>query len=552
MNSRMSNLTLSALERPQLLQQLQDHKYDLLVIGGGITGAGIALDAITRGMTVALIEKHDFAWGTSSRSTKLIHGGLRYLKQFEVNLVREVGRERAILHRNAPHIVHPENMLLPIIKQGSLGQTSTSVGLYVYDWLAGVKRSERRVMLTKQQTLKREPLLKEDILLGGGLYKEYRTDDARLVIEVMKTARKFGADITNYVKAEKFLYKNEKATGVEVTDEQTGKTFQINAATIVNAAGPWVDELRRLDGSMNGKHLHLTKGVHIVVPYEKLPLHESVYFDVEDGRMIFAIPRDKVTYIGTTDTNYKEEPDGPVATAEDVNYLLKAVNKVFPKVGLELDNVISSWAGVRPLIHEEGKDPSELSRKDELFFSKSGIISIAGGKLTGFRKMAERTVDEVVKHLRHQGRHGFKSCKTDKITLSGGEFKNLGELNAMIDKVAERTGLERVDARILVFKYGSNVEGILNDAETKGVSLIEAELDYALANEMVQHPADFLIRRTGRLYFEPVTVLQLLPTVLQRFQATFSLTDQKVEQYEQEVQSAIDMTLAFQKKRPVN
>ncbi len=514
----MAHPQLSSLKREETIQELQQQTFDLLVIGGGITGAGIALDAVARGMTVALIEKHDFASGTSSRSTKLIHGGLRYLKQFEIALVREVGRERDIIWRNAPHVVHPENMLLPIIKEGSLGKGSTSVGLYVYDVLAGVKRSERRVMLSKEQTMKQEPLLRDEVVVGGGLYKEYRTDDARLVIEVLKTAVAKGAVALNYLQANSFVYDNKKAVGAHVVDTISGKTFAIKADKIVNAAGPWVDELRQSDNSLKGKRLHLTKGVHIVVPYSRLPLKQAIYFDVAGGRMIFAIPRDKVTYIGTTDTNYKGAIDKPETNKADVEYLLKAINFIVPGQNLVMADVTSSWAGLRPLIHEDGKDPSELSRKDEIFHSPSGVISIAGGKLTGFRKMAERTVDIVADQLTKEKQKTYQPCTTHMIKLSGGQFANPTEVAQLVVKVQEQTGLAPIEARILVEKYGSNTPTILANAETKegdwANKLLLAELDYAIAEELVYTPADFLVRRTGRLYFDRESIEAIYPTII--------------------------------------
>lgn len=550
----MPDLKLSALERPDTLKKLAEEKFDLLIIGGGITGAGIALDAVTRGMKVALIEKRDFGWGTSSRSTKLIHGGLRYLKQLEINLVREVGRERAIIHRNAPHIVHPENMLLPIIKQGSLGKRSTSLGLYVYDMLAGVQRKERRVMLTRHETLKLEPLLRDDVVLGGGLYKEYRTDDARLVIEVMKTARKFGAEIVNYTEALEFVYDHGKAVGVEVRDHWDDRTLTIKADKIVNAAGPWVDGLRQLDNSMNGKRLHLTKGVHLVLPYEKFPLKQAVYFDVEDGRMIFAIPRDKITYVGTTDTNYKHEIDSPYVTADDVAYLLKAVNHMFPKAELKPEDVSSSWVGLRPLIHEEGKGPSELSRKDEIFYSKSGVITIAGGKLTGFRKMAERTVDAVAEQLEKEQKRKFKPCKTDRIILAGGKLKGTKEINELIETTITRTGLNKVEARILVEKYGSNTPKILtrfDKLEAKypnaAQRIIAAEVYYTIEEEMVVHPSDILVRRSGKVYFEREEVETDKPIVMQILADTLGYTEAQQEGLEQELDNDYNKVLAFAK-----
>ncbi len=506
------------------------------MIGGGITGAGIALDAVARGMSVALVEKNDFASGTSSRSTKLIHGGLRYLKQFEIALVREVGRERDIIWRNAPHVVHPENMLLPIVEKGSLGKSSTSVGLYVYDVLAGVKRSERRVMLDKDQTLSQEPMLRPDIVRGGGLYKEYRTDDARLTIEVLKTARQRGATILNYVQAQKFVYENNKAVGALVEDVIGDSTFEIKAHKIVNAAGPWVDELRQSDGSLKGKRLHLTKGVHIVVPYERLPLKQAIYFDVAGGRMIFAIPRDKVTYIGTTDTNYKADIDSPTTSKADVDYLLNAINAIIPGQQLVVADITSSWAGLRPLIHEDGKDPSELSRKDEIFLSPSGVISIAGGKLTGFRKMAERTVDLVAEQLTNEQKKKYQPCTTETIKLSGGDLGNPGAIGRLIEEVQQTTGLKGLDARILVEKYGSNTPTIIANAKTKQGTwpekLLLAEIEYAITEELVYTPADFLVRRTGRLYFDRESIEAILPTVIDTLFTTLKYSQEQRERFE--------------------
>ncbi|HEU4639022.1 MAG TPA: glycerol-3-phosphate dehydrogenase/oxidase, partial [Candidatus Binatia bacterium] len=312
--------SLSTYKRESSVKQLSSQTFDLLVIGGGITGAGIALDAASRGLSIALVDKNDFASGTSSKSTKLIHGGLRYLKQFEIGLVKEVGRERAILHKNAPHVVFSENMLLPIIENGSLGRTSTAIGLSVYDWLAGVRFSEWKDMLTKYATLKKEPLLRKDIVRGGAIYKEYRTDDARLVMEVVKTAAQFGALCLNYAEVKDFIYSQGKVAGADGMDKLSKKDFSIRAKKVINAAGPWVDTLRAKDQSLKGKKLHLTKGIHIVVPYEKLPVRQSAYFDVKDGRMIFVIPRGEITYVGTTDTNYSGSIDHPVATKDDVNY----------------------------------------------------------------------------------------------------------------------------------------------------------------------------------------------------------------------------------------
>jgi glycerol-3-phosphate dehydrogenase len=524
---------LSSLNRQAIVKKLSSDEFDILVIGGGITGAGIALDAATRGLQVALIEKHDFASGTSSRSTKLIHGGLRYLKQFEIALVREVGQERDIVFHNAPHLVIPEKMLLPIVKGGSLSSFSASIGLYVYDWLAGVVRSERRKMLSTKTTLQTEPLLNKDIVIGGALYTEYRSDDARLVIETIKKAVEHGAVCLNYIEAKNLIYNNQgKVTGADSTDLNSGNSFQVKARKVINAAGPWVDEIRELDKSRKGKRLHLTKGIHLVVDHARLPIHHATYFDVADGRMIFAIPRAGITYIGTTDTNYKGNKENPGVTKADVDYILAAANAIFPDAKLAVEDVQSSWSGLRPLIHEDGKDPSELSRKDEIFISSSGLVSIAGGKLTGYRQMARKSVDVVLKQMKEDDNQAFVSCKTEKMTLSGGEFKNREEIFKYIEKCtgeAKQIGGTQQEVADLVWKYGSNTAEIIEKAyelretnRTTGADqpenlLWQAEVWYGINKELVLNLGDFLIRRTGMLYFERPQIAKRLGFYKQQF-----------------------------------
>ncbi len=525
----MKKTIFSGIHRESILEEAQNEEFDLLVIGGGITGAGIALDATVRGLKVMLVEKKDFAWGTSSRSTKLIHGGLRYLKQLEVGLVREVGLERAIVHRNARHIVIPERMLLPIIEGGELGKLTSSMALWVYDYLAGVKSKERRKMLSKEDTLKEEPLLRTDVLKGGGIYYEYRTDDARLTIENLKSAQERGAKCINYTEAIEYFYTDKKKVkGIKVKDHITNKFYDLHAKKIVNATGPWVDEVRQLDDiRLTGKRLHLTKGVHLVVPYERLPIQQAVYFDVDaDKRMVFAIPRGRVTYVGTTDTHYTSETDEPHTNDKDVDYVLKAANYMFPSANLTKNDVTSSWAGLRPLIYEEGKDPSELSRKDEIFYADSGLISIAGGKLTGYRKMAERVVNQVVKFLQKEQPEQYKKlepCTTDKIRISGGDFDSKRALKTFIKKrtgEVTQIGLTKAQVVDLVYKYGTNVDIIIEKAYELYAEVSDAkerlqiaEMWYGIHYEMCNNLCDYLVRRTGRLYFERDSLPELYPFI---------------------------------------
>ena len=252
--------SLASANRHKLVHRTEVEHYELIVIGGGITGAGIALDAATRGLKTVLLEKDDFASGTSSKSTKLVHGGLRYLKQFEFALVHEVGRERAIVHHLAPHLVINEKMILPLVKGGTYGRFMTSLGLKVYDILAGVKREDRRRMLSRRRTLELEPLIRKDLLKGGGIYAEYRTDDARLTLEILKTADQKDADVLNYAQVEDFILSEGKVRGVVWRDRLSGEEHRVHARHVINAAGPWVDQLRDIDKSLNGKYLRSHRG----------------------------------------------------------------------------------------------------------------------------------------------------------------------------------------------------------------------------------------------------------------------------------------------------
>ncbi len=513
---KKSESKLSFQNRISILTQVEKETYDLIIIGGGVTGCGIALDAASRGLKTLLIEKNDIASGTSSKSTKLIHGGLRYLKQFDIGLVTKTGRERAVVHRLAPHLVNPEKMLLPIVKNGNYGRLLSSFGLWVYDLLAGVKGKDKRRMLNSKQTIRQEPLLNKKSILAGFLYAEYRTDDARLCIELAKTAARYGAHILTYTELTDFLYQDNRIVGIKCQDLINSKNHQVKSKYVVSAAGPWVDKIRKLNHSIDNKRLHLTKGVHIVFDKEKLPIKHSVYFDGPDGRMIFAIPRGKTTYVGTTDTTYTGNPEEVKANKEDVKYLLAATNHGFPTVNLIIDDVQSTWAGLRPLIHEEGKSPSDISRKDEIFEAADGLISIAGGKLTGYRRMALEIADLVAKKLKKSTGKTLPKSTTHQIPLTKKPFTSYENVIRYVNKTEKRLiekGLDGSRATYLVHNYGKQTKAILSlIKDTKKTdpeeALLLAELQYCVDNEMILSSADFLERRTGRMYFDIDSVIK--------------------------------------------
>jgi len=536
--------------REEIKEAMAQIHQDVLIIGGGITGAGIALDASSRGMKTALVEMQDFAAGTSSRSTKLVHGGLRYLKQLQVGVVAEVGKERAIVYENGPHVTTPEWMLLPFHEGGTFGKYSTSLGLKVYDFLAGVKRSERRKMLSRKETLERAPLVKKEGLIGGGYYVEYRTDDARLTIETMKEAVKFGAKALNYAKVEELLYDNGKITGVLVRDLLTDETFKITAKKIVNATGPWVDDIRAKDHSKKGKFLQLSKGVHLVIDQSKFPLKQAVYFDTPDGRMVFAIPREGKAYVGTTDTFYNEETAHPRMTIADRSYIINAINYLFPTVHVKEEDIESSWAGVRPLIFQEGKNASEISRKDEIWESPSGLITIAGGKLTGYRKMAENVVNLIAKKFVSEGNIRFSESKTKHLPLSGGDVGGSKGFKSFVENQTKRgmeAGLTENESANIARKYGSNAEILFDIArdrrqEAKNVGLplgLFTMLVYSIEHEMTVTPLDFFLRRTGLLLFSINTVKQTKENVITYMSSVFRWSDEEKDRLVNELETEI-------------
>jgi glycerol-3-phosphate dehydrogenase len=392
----------------------------------------------------------------------------------------------------------------------------TSIGLRVYDFLANVTEDDRRKMLDKEATLLQEPLLDHNTTLGSGYYSEYRTDDARLTIELLKKAAEFGATIINYCEMEQFIYDdNQRIARIKCRDHNTGNTFTIDSTNFVSATGPWVYIIRQKNASKNNTYLHLTKGVHVVFPFKKLPLQQSVYFDVPDGRMIFAIPRGQSTYVGTTDTDYFGDLERVVTTKADVNYLLDAVNGTFPDIHLEENDITSSWAGLRPLIHEEDKDPSELSRKDELFISDSGLISIAGGKLTGYRKMAQRTIDAVLKTMPAKDVDALKASFTATIALTSDAMATTKDVQAYEKQLAlqlKTLGIENpYFAWYLTSTYGKQTDIILDHMKSftnknPELRLIRAELWYGIHYEMVNSLVDFFVRRTGRLFFDIASI----------------------------------------------
>jgi glycerol-3-phosphate dehydrogenase len=483
--------------RAAALAALPVSELDLLVIGGGITGAGIARDAASRGLSVALLEAVDFAAGTSSRSSKLIHGGVRYLQQGDIGLVREAASERARIRRIAPHLAVPILMVMPTY--GRTMHVKLRAGLWSFEKIAAVDPEERHVMWDRAEALAHEPCLAGSELHGAAAFIEYLTDDARLVLENVAAAAAAGALCANHA----------EVIGVDrgvvtVHDTIGDQTIEARARVVVNAAGPWVEEIWRRTGTRAARGLQLTKGIHLVIDHARLPVQHAVVMQARDRRSVFAVPRDGITYLGTTDTLFDAPVLHPGICADDVDYLLDAANRTFGGAPLERRNVLASWAGLRPLLREEGKAPSEISRKDEIATDPAtGLISIAGGKLTTYRRMAERVVDLVFTRL---GRPS-PPCRTDEIPLPGGEATSL-DASAVARQLPQ---LSSVEAERLFRLHGAGCARIVARATAEPAAgqvvrglpgVLRAEIEHALDEEMALTLQDLLDRRTRSLSFD--------------------------------------------------
>ncbi|HEP1258464.1 TPA: type 1 glycerol-3-phosphate oxidase [Streptococcus pyogenes] len=575
------------------LQKMQERDLDLLIIGGGITGAGVALQAAASGLDTGLIEMQDFAQGTSSRSTKLVHGGLRYLKQFDVEVVSDTVSERAVVQQIAPHIPKLDPMLLPVYDEpgSTFSMFRLKVAMDLYDLLAGVSNTpSANKVLTKEEVLKREPDLKQEGLLGGGVYLDFRNNDARLVIENIKRANRDGALIASHVKAEDFLLDdNGKIIGVKARDLLSDQEIIIKAKLVINTTGPWSDEIRQF--SHKGQPIHQmrpTKGVHLVVDRQKLPVSQPVYVDtgLNDGRMVFVLPREEKTYFGTTDTDYTGDLEHPQVTQEDVDYLLGVVNNRFPNANVTIDDIESSWAGLRPLLsgnsasdynggnsgkvsddsfdhlvdtvkayinHEDSReavekaikqvetstsekelDPSAVSRGSSFDRDENGLFTLAGGKITDYRKMAEGALTGIIQTLKEEFGKSFKLINSKTYPVSGGEI-NPANVDSEIEAYAQLgtlSGLSMDDARYLANLYGSNAPKVfaltrqLTAAE--GLSLAETlSLHYAMDYEMALKPTDYFLRRTNHLLFMRDSLDALIDPVINEMAKHFEWSDQE-------------------------
>ncbi len=536
----------SAKTRQAYLQSLKQDVYDILVVGGGITGAGIARDAAMRGYKVALIDKGDFASGTSSKSSRLVHGGVRYLEMFEFGLVFEASRERRTLWQIAPHLVHPLPFLFPIYRDARWPAWMIDIGLWMYDGLALFRNFKRHEMFSNQEIARRMRGIDVGNINGGAHYYDGQVDDARLTLETIRAAHQHGAAIANYVQVDGLLKQEGKVTGVQAHDTRRGDKIDIHARVVVNATGPWTDTLLQLDDPRAPKRMRPTKGIHIIVPREKIGGDSAVAFPAHsDGRLMFVIPWGQFSIVGTTDTDFAGDYDRVVADAADVDYVIAAAQHAFPGASLQKSDVISTYAGLRPLVLQQGKSASKTSREHEIWTTPSGLVTIAGGKLTTYRSMAEELVNLVAKRLRSEFNVASRQpCATARMPLveaSGGASPN-GLPPDVIEHLNHAHGPEM--NRVVEI---ANRDPRLSQPIVDGLPYIWAEVPYAVEQEMAVTASDILERRLHILNEARDMGLSIAPEVAARLGDFLDWDKGEVDRELREYQEQVALASAFRK-----
>ncbi len=487
--------------RDAAFDALASETFDLLVVGGGVVGCGVARDAALRGLKVALVEKRDFASGTSSKSSKLIHGGLRYLEHAQFRLVFEGTNERALLLRLAPHLVKPLKFMVPAYKESRPGLIKLDVGLWIYDALSKFKPFPVHKTYRPKALAELEPLLRTEELKGSIVYHDCMTDDARLTLENAIDARVLGAVMLNHARVEQLVKDPEgRIRGAVVRDGEPGSTrapIQVKAHVVMSATGPWTDELRELAGQP--RMLKPTKGIHLVVDRKRLPInHALVMLARRDHRVTFAIPWEDRTVLGTTDTFFDGSPDRVYATKDDANYMLETTNHYFPAAQLTLEDVLATWAGLRPLVAPESGsvDTSDISREHHVL-EQPGLVTIAGGKLTTYRRIAAEAVDKVVKQLGKTA-----ACSTAERSLPGAVgIAEQAELDDLAESL-QKKGLSEPISRHLANTYGVRATELAGRVKDGGERRLDPELPWtepeveeAVDEELARSLVDVLGRR---------------------------------------------------------
>jgi len=488
----------SLIERRQNIQHLSRTEFDVLIIGGGITGAGIARDAALRGLTVALIEKNDFASGTSSKSSNLIHGGLRYLEQYHFGLIYKASNERRLLAKLNPYLIKPLPFIFPVFKSDKYPLWMIRIGMFMYDAMALFRNEKYHQIVNRKKLHQLEPCISQNDLRGGAIYYDCVSNDSRLTIEAIASAYHEGAQVANYVSGRELIRENDRVTGVKAYDELSKQSFDIRAKVVVNATGPWSDDVRHQFDQTLPPILHVTKGTHLVFPKKKLALTHAIVMNAkQDNRITFVIPWGNFTIVGTTDTLYHEKPEVVCATKADVDYLMESLTKLLDKPRLTKKDIISTYAGLRPLVKEEGKKESGVSREEKIFMD-GGFVSISGGKLTTYRQMAVDVVNRIIKTYSLNCR---QKSNTHRIPFISRNFNN--DMHQWMEKHRNRFNNETWSH--LLSSYGMGIKEIVEivnerpdfkEKLTNNLPHIQAEIVYVIRFECAITLIDIMRRRT--------------------------------------------------------
>jgi len=545
-------VTHTPAEREAMWQRVgQD--VDVLIIGGGINGAGIARDAASRGLSVLLCEKNDLAYGTSSRSSKLVHGGLRYLEQGEIGLVFESVTERAVLMKLAPHLVTALGFIVPIYKGKKPSLPLITVGIFVYEALSLFRSPKPHRTLSAVEAERAAPGLRIDKLNGAPLYYDCATDDVRLTLETSIDAAEKGATIATWTEVESFVRgAGGLVRGCVVRNVLTGETKTVNAGVVVNATGPWTDETLSM-GKPGERWIRPTKGVHLVVPFARLPVEHCVAcFHPDDGRYLFVIPWGDHTYVGTTDTDYAGAIEDVCASRADIDYLLRCVSHYFPSREVTPADVTSTWAGLRPLIAADDVSESKVSREEKIAVNPEGVVTVAGGKLTTYRAMAELVVDKALEalSLRNYATPKLDAPDTKNEPLPGGRSFPEGGHDALTKQLTEEGEghIDAATASLLASSYGTRAfellalvktEPALGNKLTEGRPEILAQVRYGVTQELAATVCDIAMRRTQLYYRDTNQGLDATAAIAGEMQRLLGWSDEEkareVARYEAEV-----------------
>ncbi len=528
----------SYITRAENIKKLKSEKFDLLIIGGGITGAGVARDASMRGLKVGLIEASDFASGTSSRSSKLVHGGIRYLENKEFHLVFEALNERTKLFEIAPHLVHPLRFMIPLYKSSRVGMFLMGLGMILYDALALFQAPELHERLNADESKNRMPILNTKDLLGSYVYSDAYMDDDRLVHETLRSANEHNAICVNYVKADKSNLENNKVSSIEAIDQITNEKFEIKAHHVISTVGPWTDLVGESFVSDWKKLLRPTKGIHLTFSKERIPLSSAVVMAAEKStRIVFAIPRHEMVIVGTTDTDFKGNPTDAKVTAEDVKYLLDIANQYFPGADLKPQDIISSYVGVRPLVKDESDNEGKTSREHTIKHDDRGFTFVAGGKYTTYRLMSEQIVDQCLKFFPFEKKSMLSKCETTKSLnkyTTTDEFENAVQYaNSELEKkLAARYGAE---AKIILDRFGYTD------------NYLQLEAYQAIHTTMCLNVTDFYSRRVPLVLAEKDHGLSKINDIAEIFKSELKLSAQQIESQKTDLKNYLESELGWRK-----